>query len=188
MTWWLRLRVAITCPPISRPTFAMTPRIFRSAAGASGPTAASDGKSVTVSAGVAQLFVDDHLIDRQTNLKRTLHQPRKDNGGNVPIIDAKEGTTLLAYGSIVRDPRLDFFRGLAVRHGKLDCARHDQWIAGMEAASQVGLIDQRHGQRVVAHAPGAEALAHVAVQENKVHAGSLGRQERMRKARATSEN
>ena len=76
----------------------------------------------------------------------------------------------------------------AMRHRQLDAARHDQRIARMEAARQVGLIDQRHGQFIVAHAPGAEALAHVAVEKNRVHAGSLERLESLRKARATLEN
>src|SRR5437870_3617817 len=36
--------------------------------------------------GEAQLFVDDYLISQQNDLSRTLHQPRKDNGGNEPVI------------------------------------------------------------------------------------------------------
>ena len=60
-----------------------------------------------------------------------------------------------------------------MRYSQLDATRHDQRIAGMETAGEVGLIDQRHGQRIVAHAPGAEALAHVAVEKNAVHEGSL---------------
>ena len=39
---------------------------------------------VEVESGVAQLFVDDFLIDVQTGLKRTLHQPRKDDEGQCP--------------------------------------------------------------------------------------------------------
>ncbi len=61
---------------------------------------------VPVKAGQAQLFVDDFLIESQTNLRRTLHQPVKDNGGQVPMLAAREGAGLLAYGSIVYDPRL----------------------------------------------------------------------------------
>lgn len=76
----------------------------------------------------------------------------------------------------------------SMRHCQLDAARHDQRIARMEAARQVGLIDQRHGQFIVAHAPGAEALAHVAVEKNRVHVGSLERQESQRKARRSLEN
>jgi hypothetical protein len=61
--------------------------------------------------GQRQLFVDDHLIAVRTDLHRTLHQPLKDNGGNVPIIalDSEFGgkpATLEANGSIVHDVRL----------------------------------------------------------------------------------
>ncbi|MHC4674916.1 MAG: hypothetical protein ACYTBZ_20720, partial [Planctomycetota bacterium] len=54
----------------------------------------------------AQLFIDDFLMESSSNLVRTLHQPRKDNQGLTPIIKAKPGTTLLAYGTIVYDPGL----------------------------------------------------------------------------------
>jgi hypothetical protein len=33
---------------------------------------------------VAQLFIDDYLIESQENLIRTLHQPKKDDDGNIP--------------------------------------------------------------------------------------------------------
>ena len=59
--------------------------------------------------GVVRLFVDDWLIESQEGLVRTLHQPQKDNGGETPVIPAEEGTTLLAYGTIVHDPRLDCY-------------------------------------------------------------------------------
>ena len=62
--------------------------------------------AITLALGVPQLFVDDTLIAQQTGLRRTLHQPIKDNGGETPLIAAQPGTTLLAYGSIVRDTRL----------------------------------------------------------------------------------
>ena len=61
---------------------------------------------VRVRPGVAQLFVDDAMIDQQDGLRRTLHQPAKDHGGDMPLIAARSGTTLLGYGSIVRDTRL----------------------------------------------------------------------------------
>src|SRR5512140_2971510 len=71
------------------------------------PTALAAGTNATegipVQAGVAQLFIDDELIACSKDLKRTLHQPVKDNGGNVAMIPAKKGMTLLAYGSIVFD-------------------------------------------------------------------------------------
>ena len=60
-------------------------------------------EAIPIQTGQAQLFVDDVLIDTQDNLKRTLHQPVKDNGGEFPMIPAKQGMTLLAYGSIVFD-------------------------------------------------------------------------------------
>ena len=61
---------------------------------------------VKVETGVAQLFVDDFLIDTRADLKRTLHCPRKDDGGNVPVIAVPSEGTLLAKGTIVRDLRL----------------------------------------------------------------------------------
>jgi len=61
---------------------------------------------IEIETGAAQLFVDDFLVESRSGLKRTLHQPGKDRGGNVPVIAAKEGASLLAYGTIVHDPRL----------------------------------------------------------------------------------
>ena len=60
-----------------------------------------------VQSGVAQLFIDDGMIAQQSGLRRTLHQPVKDNDGNRPWLAAGPGSMLLAYGSIVRDPRLN---------------------------------------------------------------------------------
>lgn len=69
---------------------------------------ASDARApVEIKTGVAQLFVDDALIDSQTGLKRTLHQPQKDNGGNVPVLAPAELQTLMASGTIVYDPRIN---------------------------------------------------------------------------------
>lgn len=65
----------------------------------------ASGGAIPIKAGVAQMFIDDYLIGCQQDLKRTLHQPVKDNGGNVAAIPAKKGTTLLAYGSIVFDTK-----------------------------------------------------------------------------------
>jgi hypothetical protein len=67
--------------------------------------------SVTLKTGEAQLFVDDELIAWQSGLQRTLHQPKKDNGGNEPVvaIDDEFGetkATLEANGSIIYDPKL----------------------------------------------------------------------------------
>ncbi|MNE82280.1 hypothetical protein D3C80_1789910 [compost metagenome] len=62
----------------------------------------------------------------------------------------------------------------AMLHRQAHGALHDQRIAGMEAAGQVGLVDQRHGVSVVAHLPGAEAFTHVTVEKDaSSHAASL---------------
>jgi len=70
------------------------------------PLCAQSAAPFNVQPGVAQLFVDDGAIEQSQNLRRTLHQPIKDNDGNTPLIAARSGTTLLGYGSIVRDTRL----------------------------------------------------------------------------------
>ncbi|HSW46411.1 MAG TPA: hypothetical protein VLM89_12655, partial [Phycisphaerae bacterium] len=72
---------------------------------AAGAKESASAEAVPIRAGVAQLFIDDYLIECSRDLKRTLHQPRKDNGGNVAMIPASKGTTLLAYGSIVFDAK-----------------------------------------------------------------------------------
>jgi len=85
---------------------------------------AADNPAVPVPAGQAQLFVDDYLIATQDQLERTLHSPTKDHGGNVPILEAPKGTTYIAYGSIVYDPKLEkyvmlFFQRGTIKGGKL---------------------------------------------------------------------
>jgi hypothetical protein len=72
---------------------------------------AEQGDAIKLEAGVAQLFIDDYLIESQSNLKRTLHQPRKDNGGNVPVLAIENEfdgrpATLQSNGSIVYDKKL----------------------------------------------------------------------------------
>jgi hypothetical protein len=67
---------------------------------------------VTIRAGQAQLFVDDFLISQQGSLVRTLCQPRKDDGGNVPVIALADEFgetkgTLEANGTIVHDTKLE---------------------------------------------------------------------------------
>jgi hypothetical protein len=86
------------------------------AAGAYGQTA-SGPAVVVVPAGQAQLFIDDEIIDTQSNLKRTLHQPRKDFDGQRPIIAAAPGATLMALGTIVRDPHLNKYVAFLRGHG-----------------------------------------------------------------------
>jgi hypothetical protein len=66
---------------------------------------------VRLERGRAQLFVDDFLISRQDGLVRTLHQPRKDGGGNEPVIALADEFgetrgTLEANGTILEDRRL----------------------------------------------------------------------------------
>ena len=58
-------------------------------------------------------------------------------------------------------------------HRQGDGALHGQRVGRMKAARQVGLINQRHGMHVIAHAPHAEAFTHVAVQQNFFHADKL---------------
>lgn len=65
---------------------------------------------IVVRPGVPHLFVDDLLIESQSNLKRTLHAPVKDNGGNAPLLaladEVPAPATLEANGTILYDPRL----------------------------------------------------------------------------------
>jgi hypothetical protein len=74
---------------------------------------------VRIPAGQAQLFVDDELIATQDQLERRLHTPIKDNGGNVPVLEAPEGRTYIAYGSIVHDPKLEKYVMLFFERGKI---------------------------------------------------------------------
>lgn len=71
-----------------------------------GAIPSSGDATVSVKSGIAQLFIDDLLIDSQVDLRRTLHQPVKENGGGTPLIVANQGDALLAYGTIVFDPRI----------------------------------------------------------------------------------
>lgn len=64
--------------------------------------------AVTIQSGVAQFFIDDYLIATQEGLKRTLHQPKKDDGGNTPVVAigdefGETKSTLEANGTIVFD-------------------------------------------------------------------------------------
>lgn len=77
--------------------------LFSFSALASGP--------ILIKNGVAQLFIDNYLIESQENLERTLYQPIKDFGGDQPIIAlenefGKYAATLEANGTIVYDPRI----------------------------------------------------------------------------------
>jgi len=78
----------------------------------SSQTVSASETSIQVETGVAQLFVDDYLIESQTNLKRILHQPVKENDGNTPVIELPADTfgsysfTLEANGSLIYDPQI----------------------------------------------------------------------------------
>ncbi len=66
---------------------------------------------ISVRKGVPELFVDDALIAAQSGLRRTLHSPKKDGGGNTPVLAIEDEfgpntSTLEANGTIVWDPRL----------------------------------------------------------------------------------
>lgn len=64
---------------------------------------------LAMEAGVAQLFIDDHVLESSPRVIRTLHQPVKDHVGNQPLIRAPRDGTLLAYGSIVFDSKLNLY-------------------------------------------------------------------------------
>jgi hypothetical protein len=73
--------------------------------------AATDSAQLYLPSNTAQLFVDDFLIASQRDLSRTLHQPKKDNGGQFPVIALENefdgaSATLEANGTIVWDPKL----------------------------------------------------------------------------------
>jgi hypothetical protein len=61
---------------------------------------------VPIQPGVAQLFIDDAVIQSEQGSIRTMHQPVKEDGGEKPLIDAPPHTSLLAYGTIVFDVKL----------------------------------------------------------------------------------
>ncbi len=84
---------------------------------------------------VAQLFIDDYLIDTGSGLRRTLHMPVKNSHGNQPIIELEKefapyAATLEANGTIVYDRRLKkyvmFALGYSV-HGKTMDRRESRW-------------------------------------------------------------
>ena len=66
-------------------------------------------------------------------------------------------------------------------------AAHDERVAGMEAARQVGAADDLQQRRIVAHLPGAEAFAKVGVEvdQSRRHVGVL--RIRIRRAAAAHE-
>jgi hypothetical protein len=64
---------------------------------------------IDIKPGESQLFVDDFLIESQSSVTRTLHQPAKEIGGNLPVLTLDKEfdvpATLEANGTIVYDRR-----------------------------------------------------------------------------------
>lgn len=106
-------------------------------------------ESVRIRAGESQLFVDNHLIATQDRLQRTLHSPTKDHGGNVPILEAPEGSTYIAYGSIVFDEKLKRYVMLFFERGKgRGGLRRYTSADGLEWENSPAEIRERLGFRV----------------------------------------
>jgi len=109
---------------------------------------------VAIQSGVAQLFIDDHLIETSTNLKRTLRQPEKDNGGNVPVLAlskevAGADRSLLANGTIVFDTRLKRYVMItdtypSRRRFRFTSADAINWIHGDDGTPDPIHIDLKH--------------------------------------------
>ena len=76
------------------------------AMGVEQPVGLRPGQRLSVYLRPYQLFVDDLLVAESSGLRRTLRQPRKEGGGEVPLITPAPGKDLQAYGTIVRDTRL----------------------------------------------------------------------------------
>ena len=87
------------------------------------PTGAlAAGEPIAVQANISQMFVDDFLIQSQSDLKCVLHQPTKDDGGNVPVLALDKEfhggpSTLEANGGIVYDPQRKKFVMIALGDG-----------------------------------------------------------------------
>jgi len=107
------------------------------------PVCVAADEPLRIEKGVAQLFVDDFLIESQRDLKRTLRQPVKDNNGTRPLITPGPGAALLAWGSIVYDPRLEkYVMFLLYRDGRGHEVR--------QATSSDGLDwDQNHADQLI---------------------------------------
>jgi hypothetical protein len=123
---------------------------------------------VPIQRDVAQMFVDDYLIGSQTDLRRTLRQPKKDGDGHTPVLELSSEFgnatgTLEANGTIVFDPKLKKYVMLALGYGAQfegplsdriqllrftsDDAMH--WIKGDNGTPQrlpLDLLDKESGQ------------------------------------------
>lgn len=80
------------------------------------------------------LFVDDLLIESGEDLVRRLHQPRKDESGQVPVLELSADVfgeypgTLMANGTLVFDPGLGKHVMFALAFaGAIDPAAPDGW-------------------------------------------------------------
>ncbi|KAB7530389.1 hypothetical protein F8C76_02460 [Flagellimonas olearia] len=81
------------------------------------------GEIIPLERNEAQLFIDDFLIESVSDVKRTLHQLKKDNGGNVPILAiedefGKYTSSLQANGTIVYDPKLKKYVMIALSYSR----------------------------------------------------------------------
>ena len=95
------------------------------------------------------LFVDDLLIESGESLVRRLHQPRKDDGGQVPVLELPEKLfdqypgTLMADGTIVFDPGLGRYVMFVLAFaGVIDAKAPDGWkrVKLLRYTSEDGLV------------------------------------------------
>lgn len=72
---------------------------------------ARSAEALEIQTGIAQLFIGDHLIEKNLSVTRTLHQPKKDDDGMKPVLflenefDGVPGT--LQGGTILFDKKLN---------------------------------------------------------------------------------
>jgi len=126
------------------------------------PAAAAPTDVLEIPPGVPQLFVDDLLIDSQQGLRRTLHQPKKDDGGRRPVIAPAGLRTLMASGTIVFDPKLNRWVMIASAFYQPPEGRYEvhlyrftspdamNWIAGDDGNLEridFSLVDEATGRR-----------------------------------------
>jgi len=104
---------------------------------------------IVIQKGVVQLFVDDFLIEKSNHLVRTLHQPRKDYGGERPVITLEDAETLLAKGTIVYDLRLKRYVMFAKGRPSTEIYRYTSpdginWIGGDDGQVKPIIMDRRN--------------------------------------------
>jgi hypothetical protein len=97
---------------------------------------------LAVPSGVAQLFIGDRLIEKNLSVTRTLHQPKKDDGGLEPVLFLEDefggvpGT--LQGGTIVFDKKLNKYVMFATAGAYLEEHPWD-WIRVYRFTSADGL-------------------------------------------------